>query len=106
MNGPYITSSCELACAASPLTHRGTRPSGMAPPRLPVLAARQGIVNVFLLNTVHFGALISSGFHSHVREGWRSDDRRDTRGVLSALGATVFAVTPEAALRCPRQQRH
>jgi hypothetical protein len=27
-------------------------------------------------------------------------------GVLSALGATLFAATPEAALRCPRQQRH
>jgi hypothetical protein len=26
--------------------------------------------------------------------------------VFSSLGATVFAVTPDAALRCPREQRH
>ena len=76
------------------------------PPRLPVLAARQGIVNVFLLNTVHFGASDIQRVSFACAGGWRSDDRRDTRGVLSALGATVFAVTPEAALRCLRQQRH
>jgi len=29
-----------------------------------------------------------------------------TTGVLSALGATLFAATAEAALRCSRQHRH
>ena len=40
MKGPCITSSCELACAASQLTHRGTRRSGM--PHLAYPSLRHG----------------------------------------------------------------
>ena len=49
--------------------------------------ARQGTVDVFFLNTAHFGHVIPSGLPSHVREGWRSDDRSDTEGCVVCVGS-------------------
>jgi hypothetical protein len=70
-------------------------------------AARHGIVGVFLLRTVHFGARDSAtGFIRMCGGDGAATIAVATTGVLSALGATLFAATAEVALRCSRQHRH